>query len=74
MNISQRGLDLIKRFEGLRLSAYQDSVKVWTIGYGHIHQVHEGQEITEEQAEQFLRDDLQVVESGLPALLKVEVS
>jgi lysozyme len=26
---------MIQSFEGLRLEAYQDSVGVWTIGYGH---------------------------------------
>ena len=30
----QKGLDLIKQFEGLRLKAYDDGVGVWTIGYG----------------------------------------
>jgi lysozyme len=30
--ISQEGLDKIKGFEGLVLSAYQDVVGVWTIG------------------------------------------
>lgn len=34
MNISKDGIELIKRFEGLRLKAYPDSVGVWTIGYG----------------------------------------
>lgn len=34
MQISKNGIELIKRFEGLRLKAYQDSVGVWTIGYG----------------------------------------
>ncbi|MCC4107058.1 lysozyme [Serratia ureilytica] len=34
MKISDDGMALIKRFEGLRLQAYQDSVGVWTIGYG----------------------------------------
>ena len=27
-------IDLIKQFEGVRPAAYQDSVGVWTIGYG----------------------------------------
>ena len=35
MKINAAGLDLIKRWEGLRLTAYQDSVGVWTIGVGH---------------------------------------
>jgi GH24 family phage-related lysozyme (muramidase) len=34
MKISNTGIELIKKFEGCKLSAYQDSVGVWTIGYG----------------------------------------
>ena len=34
MNISQDGIALIKRFEGCRLEAYLDSVKIPTIAYG----------------------------------------
>lgn len=34
MKTSTAGLDLIKRWEGCKLTAYQDSVGVWTIGYG----------------------------------------
>lgn len=34
MNISKNGLDLIKKFEGCKLTAYKDSVGVWTIGWG----------------------------------------
>ena len=34
MQLSQKGLDLIKEFEGCRLTAYQDAVGVLTIGYG----------------------------------------
>lgn len=34
MRISDRGISLIKQFEGLRLTAYKDSVGIWTIGYG----------------------------------------
>lgn len=36
MNISQNGIDLIKSFEGFRNKSYQDSVGIWTIGYGTI--------------------------------------
>lgn len=32
--ISQQGVDLIKHYEGFRADPYQDSVGVWTIGYG----------------------------------------
>lgn len=34
MKISHKGLSLIKEFEGVSLTAYQDVVGVWTIGYG----------------------------------------
>ena len=34
MKISEKGLSLIRRFEGCQLTAYRDSVGVWTIGWG----------------------------------------
>lgn len=34
MKISEKGISLIKEFEGCNLKAYKDSVGVWTIGYG----------------------------------------
>src|SRR3954468_12817369 len=60
--INQAGLDLIKRFEGLKLDAYQDVAGIWTIGFGHIRGVQPGMHITEAEAEQALRDDLLTAE------------
>ena len=57
MHLSDSGVDLIKNFEGLRLSAYQDSGGVWTIGYGHTGGVKAGDRITQGQAEALLRQD-----------------
>ena len=51
MQLSNKGHDLLKYFEGCELEAYQDSVGVWTISYGHTKGVHEGMVITQEQAE-----------------------
>ena len=62
---NQAGLQLIESFEGLRLTSYQDSVGVWTIGYGHTQGVHQGQTITQAQAEAFLQQDLGVAEAGV---------
>ncbi len=62
------GLKLIESFEGLRLTAYQDSVKVWTIGYGHTKNVKKGQTITQQQAEAFLQQDLAVAEAAVNRL------
>jgi lysozyme len=58
MKASQKLIDAIKRFEGVRLQAYQDSVGVWTIGYGHTKDVKKGDRITQYQAEQLLKENL----------------
>lgn len=63
------GIALIKNFEGLLLEAYQDVVGVWTIGYGHTHNVKPGQRITEQQAEQLLKEDLRLFEKGVNRLV-----
>lgn len=58
MKTSSRGINLIKQFEGLRLTAYKCPAGVYTIGYGHTRGVKRGQKITEEQATEFLTADL----------------
>ena len=58
MSISPKGVSLIKSFEGCRLKAYQCPAGVWTIGYGHTAGVKEGDTITQEEADDFLRSDL----------------
>jgi lysozyme len=63
--INAAGLQLIESFEGLRLTSYQDSVGVWTIGYGHTQGVAQGQTITQPQAEAFLQQDLGVAEAAV---------
>ena len=73
MQTSQRGIDLIKRFEGLRLTAYDDGVGVQTIGYGHTKGVRPGMTITEEQAVQFLREDLHSAERDIDRLVTVHL-
>jgi lysozyme len=62
-------------FEGLRLTAYQDSVGVWTIGWGHTGpDVRPGLTITRAQAESLLRQDLGRFERGVAGLVKVPLS
>ena len=59
---SEQGVELIKRFEGLRLTAYKvagANEKYYTIGYGHYGKdVTPDMRITEEQATALLRQDL----------------
>lgn len=70
MNISQKGIDLIKSFEGLELHSYQDSANVWTIGYGHTRNVQKGESITIEQANEFLNQDLSLFVDEVNKLVK----
>lgn len=61
MRTGEKGLALIKSFEGLRLKAYPDPAtggEPITIGYGHTGKIPLGLTITQEQADRFLRDDL----------------
>jgi len=74
MHINQAGLDLIKKFEGLRLHAYQDSVGVWTIGYGHTDGVWDGQKITEDEAEAFLKTDLHLAEQAVDSMVTAPIN
>jgi lysozyme len=74
MIYSKVGLRLTEGWEGLRLSAYQDSVGVWTIGYGHTHGVYRGQVITEEEAEALLISDVQWAESQVNALVRTTIT
>lgn len=49
-------VELVKRFEGCRLKAYQDIVGIWTIGYGETLGVKPGMVWTQEQADRRLRE------------------
>lgn len=66
--IGSAGLALIKKFEGCRLEAYQDAAEIWTIGYGHTSGVTAGMNITEEQAEEYLKEDCQIFADAVDAL------
>ncbi|SPO69493.1 lysozyme [Pseudomonas sp. JV241A] len=74
MRTSQRGLSLIKSFEGLRLQSYQDAVGVWTIGYGTTRGIKPGMSITKEQAERMLANDVQRFEAEMERLVKVPLN
>lgn len=65
MEISQTGIDLIKKYEGCRLFAYRDSVGVATIGYGHTKGVYMGMAITQKQADEMLKEDIAPIEKML---------
>ena len=75
MPINQRGIDLIKHFEGKRLTGYVDPVGIPTIGYGHTGpDVKVGVTISEEKAEELLRRDLKKFADGVRDRISVTVS
>jgi lysozyme len=69
MTTSPAAINLIKRFESLRLDAYLCPAGVWTVGWGHTAGVREGLRITEEMAEEFLCRDIQQAVSGLSTVI-----
>ncbi|HDT1481321.1 lysozyme [Enterobacter chengduensis] len=76
MQTSDKGIALIKQFEGCKLTAYQDSVGVWTIGYGWTQPVdgkpiRAGMTINQETAERLLKTGLVSYESDVSRLVKV---
>ena len=74
MNIGSAGIALIKEFEGCRLQAYQDSVGVWTIGYGSTTDVGPGQAITQAEAEDRLLEDLKHAETCVNGAVTVPLT
>ncbi|MCS5699104.1 lysozyme [Cyanobium sp. FGCU-52] len=74
MALSQEGLNLIKHWEGCRLTAYPDPASggdPWTIGYGHTGpEVKPGLTISQEQAERWLLEDVAEAEAAIDALIQ----
>ena len=67
---SSNGRRFIELWEGCKLTAYQDSGGVWTIGYGHTSaaggpKVRPGMEITQAEADAILGGDLGSVEADV---------
>ncbi|WP_244651216.1 glycoside hydrolase family protein [Rhizobium sp. CFBP 8762] len=79
MKTSANGRKLIAEHEGNMLTAYQDSVGVWTIGVGHTSAagapvVTKGMKITAAQSDEILSRDLANTEKEVRDLLKVSVT
>ena len=71
MLISRNGIELIKRFEGCKLTAYKCPAGKLTIGYGHTgDDVTEGLTISQEDANDLLFDDVLCFENGVNNLVE----
>lgn len=74
MTLTREGIDLIKGFEGCRLSVYKDVGGLLTVGYGHRTPLLQYTRITQEQADTFLADDLANVCKQVANVLKVQLN
>lgn len=74
LTYSGTGLRMTESFEGDVLTAYQDQNHVWTIGYGHTAGVYPGQTITQEQADTFLAQDIQVAADCINEVVQVALT
>jgi GH24 family phage-related lysozyme (muramidase) len=80
MSVNQATLDLIKRFEGCRLTAYQCSADVWTIGYGTTALADlgikpaKGMTITQDRAEDLLRQGVEKFAATVDAMITAKVN
>ena len=66
MRTSEKGVALIKKYEGCKLTAYKPvpTEQYYTIGYGHYGKdVQKGQTITQARADELLVQDLRKFES-----------
>jgi lysozyme len=74
MKLGEKGTEILKYFEGCKLTAYQDSVGVWTIGYGHTKGVYDGMTITQDEAEQMLLTELEEYEGYIESMVTVPLT
>lgn len=73
MIASDKAVQLITHFEGLKINAYLDGAGVPTIGFGHTKGVKMGQKITAEKAREYLVEDIEEVERGIKNLFDVRL-
>ncbi len=74
MKIGNKGLELIKHFEGCELEAYKCPAGVWTIGYGHTKGVEEGDVWSESHADHMLEVELEEYENYVNTAVEVPLS
>ena len=79
MTTSAAGRQFITEEEGQRLTSYQDSIGVWTIGVGHTSaegppHVTAGLQITSQECDEILARDLQKTEQAVLSCVTVPLA
>ena len=71
--IDENGLAMLKKIEGLSLTAYEDG-NGFSIGYGHFMKPGEPDTITKQQAERYLQQDIKWAEFAVWKHVDVKVT
>ena len=79
MKLNKKGIELLHHFEGCKLTAYQCSAKVWTIGWGNTFyedktSVKQGDKITQERADDLFLNIVTKFALGVEKLLTQKVN
>lgn len=74
MNPSQKCIDLVKSFEGLRHAAYKCPAGIWTIGYGTTSGVKPGDVVSSMEAERLLAGDLAKAARAVSRRVAVDIN
>lgn len=80
MSVNKATLNLIKQYEGCKLTAYQDIVGIWTIGYGTTAAAGlgidpaKGMTITQDRAEDLLRQGVEKFAATVDAMITAKVN
>lgn len=74
MKVSNKAIEIIKKYEGLELTVYRCPAGILTIGYGHTKTAEPGMTINKEMAELLLKQDLNDFEKAINELVKVPLT
>ncbi len=74
MTLNVVGLDLLTRYESFKPKPYDDGTGTLTIGYGHTRSVVMPAKVTEEEARELLREDLEYFNDVLYRQVRVPLN
>lgn len=77
MKTSDKGLALIKQFEGFSPVPYRCPAGLWTIGYGHVMHADARNQITavtEREATDILQQDVRIAEQSVARMIAVPLT
>lgn len=74
LSTGDTGLNLIKAYEGLRMSASYTPDQEWTVGYGHSSTARHGMTVTEGDAMRLLQEDVKPIEAVIAETVRAPLN